>query len=257
MMMDQPDAVADPKVPIVSFKLALSEEARASLETVRVAQELARGRARRQTVQTRIRCATLVGAVALAALLAPRLARLRHARVQASLSAPTSPIPSAPATPVPAAEPALSKASETSVRKPEPSVMPATEQPAAAGKAKAGDVVGSDEGCDAASIRTASWRLSPAACARAFEADPSNASLALAVAQAEHAHGRLAEAAQWAKRALALDPNAAEAYVLVARDELEKGRGEDARTAYRRYLALAPRGWHQAEARAALRRPRR
>jgi Flp pilus assembly protein TadD len=68
-----------------------------------------------------------------------------------------------------------------------------------------------------------------------------------------HAHGSGAEAAQWAKRALALDPNAAEAYVLIARADAAKGRHDDARTSYSRYLELAPRGWHKAEARAAVR----
>jgi Flp pilus assembly protein TadD len=95
--------------------------------------------------------------------------------------------------------------------------------------------------------------VSPEACTRAFEADPSNASLALAVAQAEHARGRLAEAAQWARRAIDLDPKTAEAYVIVARAEAENGRHGHARRAYRTYLKLAPRGWHHAEARSALR----
>jgi len=99
-------------------------------------------------------------------------------------------------------------------------------------------------------IRTAPWRLSPQACARAFESDSSNAALALAIAHAEHGNGRLAEAAQWAKRALSLDPNAAEAYILIARASAEGGRHEDAHAAYQRYLELAPRGWHQAQARA-------
>ena len=80
-----------------------------------------------------------------------------------------------------------------------------------------------------------------------------DASLALAVAQAEHAHTHLNEAAQWARRALALDPNAAEAYIIIARAEAGNGRDGDARTAYQRYLEIAPRGWHKAEARAALR----
>jgi tetratricopeptide (TPR) repeat protein len=110
-----------------------------------------------------------------------------------------------------------------------------------------------DEGCDTSS-RRGLWRRSPEACARAFAADPKNASLALAVAQAEHAHARLDEAAEWAKRALELDPNAAEAYVIIARAETENGRDDDARAAYQRYLEIAPRGWHKAEARAALRR---
>ena len=37
-----------------------------------------------------------------------------------------------------------------------------------------------------------------------------------------------------------------------ARAEIASGRHEEARTAYRRYLELAPRGWHKAEARAAV-----
>jgi tetratricopeptide (TPR) repeat protein len=51
-----------------------------------------------------------------------------------------------------------------------------------------------------------------------------------------------------------LDPNAAEAYVIIARADAENGRHEDARAAYQRYLEIAPRGWHKAEAQAALRR---
>jgi Flp pilus assembly protein TadD len=121
-----------------------------------------------------------------------------------------------------------------------------------AAQAKATDSGVPAEGCDT-STRRGLWRRSPEACARAFAADPKNASLALAVAQAEHAHARLDEAAQWARRALALDPNAAEAYVIIARADSANGRDEEARTAYRRYLDLAPRGWHKAEARAALR----
>ena len=244
---------------MVAFKLALSEEARASLEAVRVAHRACQGARTPADRRRRGSGARLWwGPSALAAaVFGPRLRRSRPARAQASLSAPTSPISSAPATPSPAAGPVLANASGTSTGKPEPPVMPAPAEGSAAEKTNARDVVGSDEGCDAASIRSAPWRLSPAACARAFEADPGNASLAFAVAHAEHAHGRLAEAAHWAKRALALDPNAAEAYVLVARDEIEEGRREDARAAYQRYLELAPRGWHQAEARAELRRPRR
>ena len=95
------------------------------------------------------------------------------------------------------------------------------------------------EGCDTSS-RRGLWRRSPEACARAFAADPKNASLALAVAQAEHAHARLDEAAEWAKRALALDPNAAEAYIIIARADTENGRDDDARAAYQHYLEVAP-----------------
>ena len=134
--------------------------------------------------------------------------------------------------------------------------MSATAAAPVAARDKARDVAGAgtDEGCDTSLIKTAPWRLSPQACALAFESDSTNASLALAIAHAEHGNSRFAEAAQWAKRALALDPTAAEAYVMIARADAKDGRRDDARAAYQRYLELAPRGWHAAEARAAVRR---
>jgi tetratricopeptide (TPR) repeat protein len=179
---------------------------------------------------------------------APWMARWWHARSQPAKSAPPA------ATGSRAAE--IADAPGKSMPGPEPAQKPASETSPAAAQVKAQEAVVPEEGCDMGLLRTAPWRLSPAACARRFEADPSNAALALAVAQAEHAHARLNEAARWARRALALDPKAAEAYVLVARADAENGRPEDAREAYRNYLELAPRGWHQAEARAAVRRAR-
>ena len=155
------------------------------------------------------------------------------------------------ALPASSAEPAIAKPAAPVVREPEPSAPSAAEPVAAQAKVK--HTGAPAEGCDT-STRRGLWRRSPEACARAFAADPKDASLALAVAQAAHAHARLDEAAQWAKRALALDPNAAEAYVIIARADAENGRDEDARTAYARYLELAPRGWHKTEARAALQR---
>jgi hypothetical protein len=252
------------------LKLALSDEVRASLEAVRLAQVAARLRARRQTMEARLWCATLVGAVVLVTLaFGPRAARWWHARSQPARSAQPS------ATGSRAVEPVIADARGTSTQGPEPSDRSASETSPVAARSptepspvadrsasetwpvaapvKPREAVLPDEGCEMRLLRTAPWRLSPAACARRFEADPSNAALALAVAQAEHAHARLAEAGRWARRALALDPNAAEAYVLVARADVEAGRPEGAREAYRHYLALAPRGWHHAEARAAVR----
>ena len=264
-MLEQPETEERPGFAIVSLKLALSQEARASLETVRVAQESAQRRARQQTMQARIWVALLMGAVVLGAIaLGPRVTRWRQARAHAAHAAParTSPIAPEPAAPAPtaqaaepaiAAELAIAKPAARVVRDPEPSVPSAAEPVVAQAQAKANDNGLPAEGCDT-STRRGLWRRSPEACARAFAADPKNASLALAVAQAEHAHARLDEAAQWAKRALALDPNAAEAYVIIARAETENGRGEEARTAYQRYLEIAPRGWHKAEARTALQR---
>jgi hypothetical protein len=79
------------------------------------------------------------------------------------------------------------------------------------------------------------------------------------VAQAFHARGRYGDAGTWARRALALDGVDPEALVILAHAERRAGHPAAAKSAYRRYLVLAPRGWHAAEARAAVRvseRPR-
>jgi len=243
-MLEQLDADKSGGGAVVSLKLALSQEARASLETVRAAQESARQRARRQTRQARIWVGLLLGASALGAVaLGPRVAQWRRSRAPAARPA----IAAAPAFVTPAAP---------VVREPEPAPVPVAAVPAAApakAPAATNDITIPTEGCDT-STRSGLWRRSAEACAQAFAADPNNASLALAVAQAEHAHARMDSAAQWAKRALALDPNAAEAYIIIAHADVENGREAEARTAYRRYLEIAPRGWHRSEARAALRR---
>jgi tetratricopeptide (TPR) repeat protein len=255
-MLEQPEMGERRGVAIVSLKLALSQETRASLAAVRAAQEGAQRRARRQTMQARIWFALLVGAVALGAGgLRPRLAHWRQSRAKTTQPARTPPQTSpqnslqtspqnSPIAPGPAAPAAMARAAQ-----PGSAAQPAI----AKAPAKASDSGVPTEGCDT-STRSGLWRRSPEACARAFAADPTNASLALAVAQAEHAHARLDDAAQWAKRALALDPKAAEAYVIIARADAANGRNEDARAAYQRYLEIAPRGWHKAEAEAALRR---
>jgi tetratricopeptide (TPR) repeat protein len=236
--MEQLDVSAGPSaVAIGSLRASLSDEARASLDAVRSAQEIARRRARQQTRRARLWLLTIVGTVALAAVFGPRFARGGHRQeparptTTAALSAPVA------VQPAPIAAPAAAA----------PELPPVT-------RPNVQDSAGATGGCDPDAIRTSPWRASPEACTRAFEANPTNPSFALAVAQAEHARGRLTEAAQWANRALALDPNAAEAYVIVARAETHEGRHPQARLAYRHYLELAPRGWHRAEARAALRR---
>jgi tetratricopeptide (TPR) repeat protein len=253
-MMQQPEVSAPSAVEVGSLKIALSDDARASLHAVRVAQEAARTRARQQTRQARLLFAIgAAAAVLLVGGLAPRLAHWRQARRRA-------PIATLPAAVLPAPAPAATAAADAPVAPSAPSVAqansaepaPAAKLPAI-GEEKAESAGRSEQGCDIASVRSAAWRVSPEACARAFDADPTNPALALAVAQAEHARGHVTEAAHWAKRALALDPKAAEAYVLVARADLEAGRREDAGAAYRHYLELAPRGWHHAEARRALR----
>jgi tetratricopeptide (TPR) repeat protein len=267
-MLEQPETGDNHGVAIVSLKLALSQEARASLAAVRVAQESAQKRARRQTMETRLGVALLLGAAALGVVASgPRLARWRQSRAQAANARRTSPLAAEAAGPAPvahAAQPAIAVqpaivAQRTIAAQRVLAAQPAIATPTApvkapvAASAKTTDSGVPAEGCDTSS-RRGLWRRSSEACAQAFAADPKNASLALAVAQAEHAHGRLDEAAQWARRALALDPTAAEAYVIIARADAKNGRADDARAAYQRYLEVAPRGWHKAEARAALRR---
>jgi hypothetical protein len=61
-------------------------------------------------------------------------------------------------------------------------------------------------GCDTRLMTHAPWRLSAQACVRAFDLDPNNGRLALAIAHAEQAHGTPEESARWAERALSLNP---------------------------------------------------
>ncbi len=269
--METTDVAAGTSGPVISQRIAsLPEGARLSLEAVRVAQEAARVRARRQTLHTRIWFAAALAAVAATAFaMAPRVSRWAESRARKATIARPAPVVRGPVTPAssPPAVAAPTSAAAVSVpaAQPGPTERPAMERPAteaapittpAKAHAVAAAAAASDRGCDTALIRSAPWRLSPDACARAFDENPTNARLALAIAHAEHVRGRGADAAQWAKRALSLDPNAAEAYVLIARAAAEAGRQDDARAAYARYLELAPRGWHQAEARAGGRRAR-
>jgi len=232
------------------------------MEAIRVAREAARERARRQTLKTRIWFVASLAALALGAIaIGPRFVRWRHVRPQTA-TAPRAvesiPAPTATATPT-VVEPtavaaAIADAPGPSAGKPE-TRDGAAAAPAAIGEqpqAKPRNAVLPEKTCDTALIRSAPWRLSPDACAAAFDADPENAALALAVAHGALVRGRFADAAQWARRALSLDPKAAEAHVIIARTDVKDGRPEDARAAYARYLELAPRGWHQAEARAAV-----
>jgi len=265
-MMEQAEVQAGVGAPKMPVGRALSDEVRASLDAIRVAREAAHERARRQTMKTRLWFALVVGAVGVATVtVGPRVLRWRHGRVQAAApvipAAAAIPAPSEPVAPAPSAPAAAAPiASVAAAPVPEPALAPAEKpsaQPSPAAtetKSRGGGALA--EGCDAGLVHTTPWLLSPDACALAFEADPSNAALALGIAHAEHVRGHFAESAQWANRALALEPKAAEAYILVARAEAQSGRAEEAQAAYRRYLELAPRGWHQAEARAGGRRGR-
>jgi tetratricopeptide (TPR) repeat protein len=240
-IMEQAAVIAGVGSESTSPKRELPAEVLASLEAVRVAQENARRRARRETLHARIWFVVLVGAVGVGiAGLKPWWAR--HGQLRTAEAVHPSSVARQPL-----AEPAVVAAGAAS------GMPQAATEAAPLGVLSPSNHLDATEGCDKASIRTAPWRLSPEACTRAFEAEPNNASLALVVAQAEHARGRFAEAAQWARRAIDLDPSTAEAYVIIARAEADNGRHAQARRAYRSYLKLAPKGWHHAEARAALR----
>jgi hypothetical protein len=252
MIMEQQDvsagAAVPASVPVESLRRGLSNEVRASLEAVRVAGVVARARARRQTLHARIALATMLVGLTVAALaFGPRLVREIRARRHAVTAAAPVAIapPAAPAAllPKPVAPPAVAPA----VAAP---VTPTTDSMPAAAPPKPG-ATADEMGCDTRLMKHAPWRLSAEACARAFDLDPNNGALALAIAHAEQAHGTPEESARWAERALSLNPDAAEAYVLIARAAARRGHADEARAAYRRYLELAPRGWHQAEARAA------
>jgi hypothetical protein len=251
IMEQQPDVSGGPaapaSVPVVSSRRDLSSEVRASLEAVRLAGVAARARARRQTLQARIALATmLVGLTVFAFAFAPRLTReirsRRHAQKPAAAVSVAVVTAKAATLPETAAPPAVASA-------PAAPVTAAADSPTVAAPNPVAPT--DNKGCDTGLIRRAPWRLSAQACVRAFDLDPSNGRLALAIAHAEQAHGSPEESARWAQRALELNPGAAEAYVLIARAAARRGHHDEARAAYRRYLDLAPRGWHQAEARAA------
>lgn len=252
MIMEQQDvsagAAVPVSVPVESLRRDLSSEVRASLEAVRAAEQAARARARRATLHARIGLVTALGGLTLLALaVGPRLARQMRARRHAVKPAAVSVAVATPrAAMLPEAVPPAVAATAPAVP-----VTSATDTESTTAAAPNPVAPADDKGCDTGLIRRAPWRLSAQACVRAFDLDPSNGALALAIAHAEQAHGSPEESARWAERALALNPDAAEAYVLIARAAARRGHHDDARAAYRRYLDLAPRGWHQAEARAA------
>jgi hypothetical protein len=236
------DPLARPRV--------VSDELRASLEAVRIAQAAARARQRRETRRARVIATGIlmaVGATAWAAAHRPPKGRAgATGPTVAAVAAPSASI--APPTAAPSIAPSPLEAPPA--LRPAPSeIAPPSERPSAA---VSGDAGGKVALCDAAFAQR-SWPAIASTCAAAFEARPRESALAMRVAQAEHRRGHLATSADWARKALALDSDIPEAFVLVARADVSAGHARGAAQAYRRYLALAPRGWHAAEARRALR----
>jgi hypothetical protein len=113
----------------------------------------------------------------------------------------------------------------------------------------------SRDALDVCSDAVAQWHLRTAAdaCAEAFAARPSDATLAMRVAKVQHARGQYKDAGEWAGRAIALHTIDADAFVILAHAETRARHPRAARAAYRQYLAMAPRGWHASEARRAIR----
>jgi hypothetical protein len=218
----------------------VSDEVRASLAAVKSAQAAARSRARRETRLARL--ALLGGMMAIGATAWAAARRPPKAHVTAS---PTPMLAAAVAAPTaPVAAPPLEQPAPAEAAAP-------AEQPAASAIGN----LGRTELCDAA-FEQRHWLAIKATCAAAFEAKPQDSALAMRVAQAEHRRGHIAQAGDWARKALALDANIPEAQVIVARAEVQAHHGAEAADAYRSYLKLAPRGWHAREARRALRAAR-
>lgn len=235
-----------------------TQEVLASLAAVRMARDAAQIRLRRDSHRVRLLTVTVLAAVAAAAF--AMVGHVRALRRQTHAAAPPATITlSRPAPAVsPAAVPALANAVA-------PSSASATSGVPGEVSA-AGDLAWADPEAIAARERAIAtcgeaynrhrWRSAAEACGAAFEAQSRDATLAMKVAQAQHARNHYAEAGVWARRAIALDGLGAdvdpEAFVIVAHAERRARNPIAARTAYRRYLALAPRGWHAAEARAAV-----
>ena len=218
-------------------------------------------------MRARIGVGVLVSAIAAAVIvLGPPVKRRLVAARSASAATPAAvhaaASPAKPAALPPAAAPAPAPArvavaapvAPTKVVLPSPApappARPAAERTLAA--ATSAPSTPAESAC-AETLAQRRWQISIGECTALFEAHPNDAALALRIAHAHHAKGQIVEAGDWAKKAIALDPTLAEGFVLVARAEKLAGRPDGAVQAYRQYLTLAPRGWHSAEARAAVR----
>jgi hypothetical protein len=224
-----------------SYPVARSnpEEFRASLEAVRLAQETAHARARRQTFRARLIVLGVIGAVTLVVWSAS--SRRSHTVHSATMAAPAvTPAVAIATLPAP---PPVQLVPAPAPTEPAP-VIPAVQIPAGVDHVPA---------CDGA-FAAHQWPSVVTSCAAAFKTRPQDSTLAMRVAQAEHRRGHFAAAGEWARSAIALDATLAEAFVILAHAETRAGHPRAAVTAYRRYLALAPHGWHAAEARGALAR---
>ena len=223
------------------------DEFRASLEAVRAAQSAADTRDRHATYLTRLLVVAAMAGVGIMAW--NRSARHPHRTLDAVAAPTVASVVAAP--PVAAAvlvAPAAAADPTAGVPATEPTpVVPATDTVASLQAAKE---------CDDA-FTEHRWQSVTTDCAAAFKQRPRDSALAMRVAQAQHRLGYIADAGEWASRAIALDASLPEAFAIKAHAATLAGDSSAAVTAYRRYLALAPHGWHSAEARHALGRSSR
>jgi len=255
---------ADPPAVMVSparsGSRTSSDEMTASLAAVRAASDAARARLRRDTRKVRLLTATVLAAICVPALLlTKRWTGARGGEPVAPVAAVPDPGASRPAPPVAADEGAAPTSRPTAAAATVPAPVTAPAQPSASHATEteaparpAADVAETLAACREA-YDAHHWPVAIEACARAADLRPLDPALDMKVAQAYHARGRYADAGVWARRALGLSGVDPEALVILAHAERRAGHPAAARDAYRRYLALAPRGWHVAEARAAVR----
>ena len=219
---------------------------RASLLAVHAAQAEARARNRRETTMARVLVGTAVVTFAVG-LVATRTRTARETQPRGPAVAATVSLAERPA-PMLAAPKLAAPISAARAAPSEAQAFAAPETSTGDGTATAGAVAECEMLCN-----RHRWRQAAEPCAVAIETRPNDPAILLGLAQSAHARNHLAEAGQWAKRAIALDPSLAEAFIIEAHAEARVGDAAAAARDFRRYLALAPRGWHAKEAREALR----
>jgi len=232
-----------------------SSEVRASLAAVQAARAAAELRMQRDSRRIRVLTMTFLAVVAAGtfALAGHLRARRRAAAARAAAAAQVTVAPVLPRLPeagVLTIDPTVG-ALPTSAGAPAATV-PGGDDLATVTPAESGVRDAALAACREAYDRHR-WRSAVDACVSAFEVSPRDASVAMKVAQAQHARAHYADAGDWARRALALEDADPDAYVILAHAERRAGHPAAVRNAYHQYLLLAPRGWHASEARAALR----
>jgi tetratricopeptide (TPR) repeat protein len=219
---------------------------RASLSAVHAALAEARARNGRETTKARLLVGTAIVTFAVG-LVVTRTRAAHKTPPPAPAVAATVSLTERPA-PVLAAPKLTEPISAARAPSPEAPASAAPEASTTDGAANAGAVATCEMLC-----KRHHWRQAAEPCAVAVKTRPDDATILLGLAQSAHARNRMAEAGEWAKRAVALDPNLPEAFIIEAHAEARVGDAAAAARDFRRYLALAPRGWHAKEAREALR----